>query len=117
MIVPLRLARRSLKRSPQGLPECWAGELRQRIGAVELDMEYAEQRLLFELAQALPAVARAQEPRAAVQASVARYLDLLGVVVTADVQGHVDTVIGACWPAGNGSTPAMVLLRPPRVRC
>ncbi len=98
VIVPLRRARRSLKRSPQGLPDGWAGELRQRIGAVELDMEYAEQRALFELAQTLPPAARSSAPRAAAQAGVARYLDLLGSVVTPAVQGHVDAVIGACWP-------------------
>lgn len=98
VILPLRGARRALKRSPQGLPEGWAGDLRRRIGAVELDMEYAEQRALFELAQALPPAARAGAPREAAQASIARYLDLLGAVATPAIERDVDLVVGACWP-------------------
>jgi hypothetical protein len=53
-----RRAQRSLKHWPQGLPERWAGDLRRRIAAVELDMAYAKQRALFELAPWRPSRAR-----------------------------------------------------------
>jgi uncharacterized protein (TIGR02444 family) len=95
VILPLRRARRSLKAAPQGLPEGWAADLRGRIAAAELDMEYAEQRLLFDLAQALPAAGRRLPPREAAQAGVARYLDLLGAVVTPVLTRQVDAIIGA----------------------
>lgn len=98
VILPLRRARRSIRRAPQGLPGGWAGELRQRIGAVELDMEYAEQRALFEIAQSLPRRTRAIAPRDAAQASIARYLGLLGAAPAPTAWRHVDVVIQACWP-------------------
>jgi uncharacterized protein (TIGR02444 family) len=99
VILPLRRARNSLKRSPQGLPEGWAGELRKRIAATELDMEFAEQRALFELAQALPPAARPSTPRATALAGIARYLGLLGTVATPAVARRVGIVIDACWPS------------------
>jgi uncharacterized protein (TIGR02444 family) len=95
VILPLRRARRSLKRWPQGLPEGWAGDLRRRIANVELDMEYAEQRALFELASALAPVARSLAPREVARASIARYLELQGVVVTPVVERCVAVVIEA----------------------
>lgn len=101
VIVPLRRARRSLKASPQGLPEGWADDLRRRIAAAELDMEYVEQRALFELAQALAAPARKVAPKAAAQVSVAHYIALLGVVVTPAVARRVDAIIGTCVPPGD----------------
>lgn len=99
VILPLRRARRSLKTAPPSQQGGWADELRQRIGAVELDMEYVEQRALFELAQALPQAARAVPPREAAQASIARYLGLLGAVVTPAVERRVGVLIEACLPA------------------
>ena len=104
VIAPLRRARRSLKAAPQGLPEGWAADLRKRIAAAELDMEYAEQRALFELAQALPKATRTLAPRAAAQASVARYLDLLGAVVTPAMTRRVDHIISACLPHADKAT-------------
>lgn len=101
VILPLRRARRSIKASPQGLPEGWADDLRRRIGAAELDMEYAEQRVLFGLAQVLPVAARKVAPKAAAQASVARYFALLGAVVTPAITHQVDAIIGACVPPGD----------------
>jgi uncharacterized protein (TIGR02444 family) len=103
VIVPLRRARRALGRAPQGLPDGWAGELRKRIGAVELDMEYAEQRALFELALSLPPLVRTLAPRDAALASIARYLGLLGAEVAPAVQRLVEVVIDACWPAPNAA--------------
>ena len=99
VILPLRHARRALKSAPQGLPDGWADDLRRRIGVVELDMEYAEQRALFVLAQALPAVEPAAPSREAAQASIARYLDLLGAVVTPAIERSVGVVLDACLPA------------------
>lgn len=103
VILPLRRARRSLKARPQGLPEGWADGLRKRIAAAELEMEYAEQRALYELAQGLPAAARKMAQKDAAQAGVARYLDLLGAVVTADMTGRVDAVIAACVAGREGA--------------
>ena len=99
VILPLRRARRALKSAPQGLPDGWADDLRRRIGVVELDMEYAEQRALFVLAQALPAVEPAAPSREAAQVSIARYLDLLGAVVTPAIERRVGVVLDACLPA------------------
>jgi uncharacterized protein (TIGR02444 family) len=102
VIAPLRRARRSLKAAPQGLPDGFAADLRQRIGAAELDMEYAEQRVLFELARALPPVARPTAPRKAAQTGVARYLDLLGTVATPAIVRRLDTLIDACGSKAAG---------------
>ncbi len=99
VILPLRQARQSLKAAPEGLPEGWAADLRRRIGAAELDMEYAEQRALYLLAQGLPPITRPLAPRAAAQASIARYLALCEVAPTPSVSGHVQTVVDACFAA------------------
>lgn len=79
VIKPLRQARHALKKPPDDLPVEWAGQLRKRIGAMELDLEYLEQCLLADAAQALPPKFRAQSPRIATLASLTRYLALLGV--------------------------------------
>jgi hypothetical protein len=64
---------------------------------LELDLEYLEQRLLYDLAQQLPPT-RALLPRAAAQASIARYLVLLALPAETALSTHVDTLLDACWP-------------------
>jgi uncharacterized protein (TIGR02444 family) len=98
VIRPLRQARRALKAAPRALPQGWADDLRKRIGAVELDMEYLEQCALFALARTLPSPARPRPPRAAAQASIARYLALLAVPATAPDRRHGEALLDACWP-------------------
>ena len=78
-IQPLRRARRAVKAAGAELPSGWAAELRQRLGRLELDLEYLEQHTLFTLAQQLPPPRRALAPRAAAVASITRYLGLLGL--------------------------------------
>ena len=76
-IQPLRRARRAVKAAGAELPSGWAAELRQRLGRLELDLEYLEQHTLFTLAQQLPPPRRALAPRAAAIASLKRYFGLL----------------------------------------
>ena len=99
VILPLRRARRALKAAAQELPAGWAVDLRKRIGAAELDMEYLEQCALFALAPNPATAARAQPPRAAAQASIERYLALMAVPTTAPERQHVGTLLDACFAA------------------
>ena len=96
-IQPLRQVRRTLKAASADLPEGWAPDLRKRIAAVELDLEYLEQCALFQLAQTLPPLARSQPPRAAAQASIERYLALLQVPPAALARQHAETLLDACF--------------------
>ena len=98
VIRPLRQARRALKAAPLDLPDGWAADLRKRIGAVELDLEYLEQCVLAKQAQNLPPQTRRQPPRVASQASLARYLTLMGVLPTALERQQAGTVLDACCP-------------------
>jgi uncharacterized protein (TIGR02444 family) len=103
-IQPLRAVRRALKAPAAGLPAGWDTDLRRRIGAVELDLEYLEQCVLFQLAQGLPPLASRQPPRAAARASLARYLALLQVPPAGLAQQHAGTLLDACLPPpGAGS--------------
>ncbi len=76
-IQPLRRARRAVKAAAADLPAGWAAALRQRLGRLELELEYLEQHTLFTLAQQLPPPKRALAPRAAAIASLKRYFGLL----------------------------------------
>ena len=97
-ILPLRKVRRALKATPPGLPQEWGAELRKRIGAVELDLEYLEQCALFQQAQTLPPPVRQLPPRAAARVSIGRYLALLPVPPVALAQHDVETLLDACFP-------------------
>ena len=97
-IQPLRKVRRALKAASAELPDGWGADLRKRIGAVELDLEYLEQCALFQLAPSLPPLARRQPPRAAAQASIARYLALLQAPPAVLAQQQAGTLLDACFP-------------------
>lgn len=104
VIRPLRQVRRILKAMSADLPEEWAPDLRKRIGAVELDLEYLEQCLLAQQAQALAPPARRLPLRAAAQANLARYLALLKVPPGTLAQQCTETLVEACFPPpGAGS--------------
>lgn len=97
VIQPLRQARRALKNPPDRLPVTWAERLRKRFGALELDLEYIEQRLLTNAAQNLPQKMLPRSPRAASAASLARYLALLEVPSN-DADTQVAKILDACCP-------------------
>lgn len=98
VVKPLRLARRALGRGKRPPGEKFAQRLRKRIGAAELDAEYAEQCMLARCAARLPQLARRVEPRAAGEASLERYLDLLGVMPGPREARDLATLIDACFP-------------------
>ena len=97
VIQPVRRVRRAVKAAAAALPPEWGADLRRRIGRLELDLEYLEQRSLYDLAQQLPP-ARALPPRAAAQASIARYLALLALPAEVATSAPVGTLLDACWP-------------------
>lgn len=99
VIQPLRRARRAVKAGAAALPPEWAADLRRRLGRLELDLEYLEQCSLLELSRQLPPPRRPQPQRAAAQASIARYLDLLALPEEAAISSHVTIVLEACWPS------------------
>jgi uncharacterized protein (TIGR02444 family) len=102
-VQPLRQVRRTLKNAPFDVPSAWAEELRKRILGVELDLEYLEQRLLFDLAAQLPPVARPRRPAAAAAHSLARYLALLSVPTGPAQRPHVASLLQACCAAPGGN--------------
>jgi hypothetical protein len=81
VVSPLRSARRAIKKRHRGVTGEWAGQLRKRIGAAELDAEYVEQSVLAGHAARMPPLARKSEPREAAAANLKCYLDLLGVPI------------------------------------
>lgn len=97
VIKPLRLVRRTLKSLPDNLTGCPTGALRKRIGALEIDMEYVEQKLLAEASLRLPVAKRRSPPRLATAASIARYLALLEVTA-GRAEAQVATILDACCP-------------------
>jgi hypothetical protein len=104
VIQPLRQARRALKNAPLGPAAAWAGALRKRVGRLELECEYLEQRMLADAAAALPLPRRAQTPQAATAASLERYLSLLGVPRDAAERRHVAALLDACNAAPHGAS-------------
>ncbi len=104
IIQPLRQVRRALKTMSTDLPEGSAPDLRKRIAAVELDLEFLEQCALFHQAQNLPPLARRRPPRVAAQASIERYLALLQVPPGTRARQHAETLLDACFATpGAGS--------------
>ena len=104
VIAPLRRARRALKLA--SLPGGWSSDLRKRIAAVELDMEYLEQCALVELAKSLPPSTRRQPACDAARTSIDRYLDLLGVPAAADGRQHVATIVSAAFASSSVTSAA-----------
>ena len=98
-ILPLRQVRRALKAESLELPDGWAIDLRKRIGAVELDLEYLEQCELVQQARNLPPQKRRLAPRAATQASITRYLTLLAIPPAAVEWEHIVTLLDVCFAA------------------
>ena len=92
---PLRRARRAVKAAAAELPPGWAADLRQRLGRLELDLEYLEQHMLFGLAQQLPPSRRSLAPRVAAQASITRYLALLGLASEAATCAELGCLLDA----------------------
>ena len=95
VVLPLREARRALKRIIADLPVAAPGvasgtvgadslaRLRKRIAAEELAAEYVEQRFLADFAAGLPAATRVARPEAGVAGNLERYTGLLGRTLAA----------------------------------
>jgi len=98
IIRPLRQSRRALRRPPTGMPKTWAKQLKDRIAAVEIDLEYVEHRMLLAAAKRLPSVKRKIAPRTAIRASLSRYLTLLKVPSAHRDRRHAGALLGACCP-------------------
>ncbi len=92
VIVPLRQTRRALKAlagvNPVGE---WATPMRKRIGELELDAEYVEQRLLFDLSKTLKPRARKHKPSVATRTNLERYLALLPALPNGNRRADTDT--------------------------
>lgn len=102
VVAPLRQARRAHKRLAQAVAPDEAASLRQRLLALELDLEYAEQTALADLAATWPAPRRTLAPGEAAQASLERYLQLLARPVDHAVAAQV-AILAAAF--GNPSLP------------
>lgn len=94
-IQPLRRTRRAAKAAAPALPPGWAAELRQRLGRLELDLEYLQQHTLFTLAQQLPPTRRTLAPRAAALASITRYFELLGLAAAVAHSAELSCLLDA----------------------
>lgn len=97
VVQPVRKVRHSLKVRPHDVPDAWVAAIRKRLGAVELDLEYLEQRMLANLVQCLPLKKRVQSPEGATLASLARYRALLGIP-TGQADRQVTAILDACYP-------------------
>lgn len=98
VVQPLRRARRALRIASRRFELERSRALRRRIGAAELEAEYLEQRVLARCAAELPPLARKVEPRAATQANLSDYLDLLGASPGPREARDLATLIDACFP-------------------
>jgi len=99
VIGPLRCSRRSLKHPPPGVPKVWAKQLKNRIAAIELDLEYVEHRVLLAAAKRLRPAVRRVDPRTAIAANLDRYLSLLEMPRTHPDRRHVRRLLLGCAAA------------------
>jgi len=100
VIAPLRLARRGLKRQlADDAVAPWAAPWRQRVLALELELERVEQALLAKLAAQWPPPAPRVAPWHAIAANLAGYLELLGEAPGPGEAAHLDCIAQACRPA------------------
>ncbi|MBK7059749.1 MAG: TIGR02444 family protein [Rubrivivax sp.] len=99
VIQPVRQVRRALKSAPLDLPDDTLLDLRRRLAAIELDLEYLEQCRLLEQAQALPVMGRALLPREAMGQNLRRYLELMAIPASAGAWQQVRSLIDACCGA------------------
>jgi uncharacterized protein (TIGR02444 family) len=104
IIRPLRQSRRALRQAPRGIPKAWAKQLKSRLAAVEIDLEYLEHRLLMSAAKRLPQVRGKLAPRVAIAASLSRYLTLLEVPSAHLDRRCADALLDACCPAARTVT-------------
>lgn len=98
IIGPLRESRRALGRAPNGVPRAWAKQLKDRLAAVEIDLEYIEQHLLHAAAARLAPTKPRLAPRTAIAATLSRYLTLLEVPLAHGDRRYASTLLDACFP-------------------
>lgn len=107
VVVPVRQARRALRHHPwEGPAAALAPPLRQRMLAMELELEYVEQCILVDLAAQWPPPAHRVAPRLAAAASLTRYLALLGPLALEAGAPHVAVLSDACT-SGVVAVPAV----------
>jgi uncharacterized protein (TIGR02444 family) len=97
VIAPLRLARQGLKRQREGAAAALPAQgLRQRLAALELDLERVEQDLLANLRSQWPEAPFAKSPRETIGANLARYVRLLAKPPGPQDLAHVTRIAEAC---------------------
>jgi uncharacterized protein (TIGR02444 family) len=116
VVLPLREARRALKRIIADLHAAVPGiasgtvgadtlaRLRKRIAAEELAAEHVEQQLLAAFAAGLPAATRVARPEAAVAGNLERYAGLLGTTLAARERRCLE-VLKDAWMSGTRRLP------------
>jgi hypothetical protein len=80
------------------MPKTWAEQLKDRLAAVEIDLEYVEHRMLFAAAKRLPLAKRKHAARAAIDANLSRYLTLLNVPPSHPDRRRAGALLAACGP-------------------
>jgi uncharacterized protein (TIGR02444 family) len=116
VIVPLRLARRALKRQlADDSIAAMATSLRRRVLALELALEYVEQALLAELASRWPPPQPRVAPPQAVAANLAGYLALLGEAPGPAESAHLAHIARACIPARRAAASCQAAGSPPGI--
>ena len=95
VVAPVRLARRGLKQQ-RAAAQAVALPFRQRLQALELELERAEQDLLADLVSQWPPPVAAAPPRQAIAANLAGYLRLLATPAGPDALAQLACIIDAC---------------------
>ena len=110
VVGPLRAARRGLKRGIEGIPRERTEALRKSIAAIEIEAERAEQMLL---AEAFPPPRRTGgapgQRAAAAAANLVAYRRQLAKEPDPGQSGHLQTILGACFPDLDENTIALLL--------
>ena len=95
VVQPLRQARRTSKQELPGVPSELSSSLSRRLAKVELDAEYLEQLLLSQHALTAPQGMRRATPEIIAAANLLRYLELLGIPLSAALKRHAQTLLRA----------------------
>lgn len=100
VVAPLRLARRGLKHhAADPVVAGLAAPLRQRLLALELELERVEQSLLAQLESQWAPPSHPVAPSHAITANMATYLASLGRAAGADELALLECIAQACRPA------------------
>lgn len=95
VVQPLRQARRISKTGLPGVPSELSISLSKQVATVELDAEYLEQLLLSQHALAAPQGMRRATSEIIAAENLRRYLELLGIPLSAALKRHAQTLLRA----------------------